>query len=194
MLTIMDRITDKIGWEEKVFNKEITNKWRAELVNYDDESDKAVNDKAENDKAEDDKAGNNGADEEYGQKDQDKKEEREQKIPQLMKYEEVKNERTYGWKGREITNRMVDWVSCFLFSYLLTTDYSSRLCLFASILLFSCVSNGDLAGFVRCHTCEREIFCVPVILTGFEFADIHSVLLSSSTRPNCLTRLVAWNH
>lgn len=50
MLMIMDRITDRIGWEKKVFNEEITNKWRAELVNYDEDSDDGDNDNAENEK------------------------------------------------------------------------------------------------------------------------------------------------
>lgn len=36
----MDRITDKLGWEEKVFNQEITKKWKAELVNFDEDGDK----------------------------------------------------------------------------------------------------------------------------------------------------------
>lgn len=100
MLTIMDRITDKIGWEEKVFNKEITSKWRAELVNYDEDNDEAKNEKVEKDKAK-----NNGADEEY---DQDKKKQKEQKMPQETKHEEVKNEPIDGWKSRGTTNRMVD--------------------------------------------------------------------------------------
>lgn len=38
MLMIMDRITDKICWEEKVFNEEIVNQWRSELVNHDEDS------------------------------------------------------------------------------------------------------------------------------------------------------------
>ena len=38
MLMIMDRIMDKICWEEKVFNEEVVNKWRAKLVNYDQDS------------------------------------------------------------------------------------------------------------------------------------------------------------
>lgn len=33
MLMIMDRRTDTIGWEEKAWNDEMKNKWRAELVN-----------------------------------------------------------------------------------------------------------------------------------------------------------------
>lgn len=33
MLMIMGRMTDTIVWEEKVWNDEMTNKWRAELVN-----------------------------------------------------------------------------------------------------------------------------------------------------------------
>ena len=36
----MDRITDKLGWEEMVFNQEITKKWRAELVKFDEDGDK----------------------------------------------------------------------------------------------------------------------------------------------------------
>lgn len=59
MLMIMDRITDKKDWEEKIFNEEITTKWRVELVNYyedigDDENDSAEND--DTDHGEEDKA------------------------------------------------------------------------------------------------------------------------------------------
>ena len=32
MMIVMDRLTDKPGWHEKVFNKEITDKWIAEAL------------------------------------------------------------------------------------------------------------------------------------------------------------------
>lgn len=44
MMMIMDRITDRKGWEEKVFDEEIANKWRAELVNNEHNSNDGEND------------------------------------------------------------------------------------------------------------------------------------------------------
>lgn len=32
MMQIMESITDKPNWQEKVFNEEITEKWRKEIV------------------------------------------------------------------------------------------------------------------------------------------------------------------
>lgn len=59
MMMIMDRITDKAGWEEKVWNEEITNHWRAELLKDGEDSD---DDEIEN-------AENEGVDEETQEKD-----------------------------------------------------------------------------------------------------------------------------
>ena len=103
MLMIMDRITDKIGWEMKVFNEEITNKWRAELVNYDEDSDDDDNYNAENE----------GAAIEYPQKDQAEKEKVSENMLKETEPKELEIDKADGWQSRDITNEMVDWVGFF---------------------------------------------------------------------------------
>ena len=38
MMVIMDRLTDKLDWEKKVFNAEIVSKWRKEALDYSEEA------------------------------------------------------------------------------------------------------------------------------------------------------------
>ncbi|MCJ1263574.1 hypothetical protein MMC22_003444 [Lobaria immixta] len=81
---LMDRITGEIGWDEKVFNDEITN-------NDDDEND--------------------SADEKDGQKDQVKSENAVKNMPKKLNSEGREEDEAEGRKSREITTKMSDW--CF---------------------------------------------------------------------------------
>lgn len=103
MLMIMDRITDKIGWEKKAFNEEILNKWRAELVNCDEDNDDDDKHNAEID----------GAAMKYPQKDQAENEDVQENNPKKMEPKQMEIDKAHGWQSRDITNEMVDWVGCF---------------------------------------------------------------------------------
>lgn len=100
MMMIMGRITDKLGWEEKVCNEDITNKWRAELVNFDGDSQSLNNIDAE------DHGGDEGE-----QKDQANIEKAGRIMPEETMHKEVENDETDWLDVGIITNKMVDWVS-----------------------------------------------------------------------------------
>lgn len=101
LMWIMNRITDVMGWEEKVFNEEILNKWRAELVTSKDSDEDGDDD--DNDDEE-----NGGEDDEVKQKDKRKSEKSEREVLKEIKLVDLEED---GWEYRSITNKMLDWVS-----------------------------------------------------------------------------------
>ena len=83
----MNRITDMMGWEEKVFNKDILNTWRAELVT-DEDSDE------DSDDGEKDNEETSGEDDDVKQKDQPNSEKAEREVRKEIKLEELEED---GW-------------------------------------------------------------------------------------------------
>ncbi|MCJ1467440.1 hypothetical protein MMC07_006065 [Pseudocyphellaria aurata] len=98
MLMIMDRITDKLGWEEKVFNEDITNKWRVELVR---DGHSSIYANAEND----------GGSDEGKQKDQANIEQAGRIVPEEVRREGAESDATDRVEISMITDKVVDW--CF---------------------------------------------------------------------------------